>query len=256
MKISKIIIIIFSCVVFAYIFKWATSSLSIPKDNSALIVGTSADYPLYEFIDVKTGKIIGFDIDVVTEIAKRLGKKLKIKDMPFSALIFGLLTNDVDLIASGMSPTQRRARVVSFTQKYLHGAPLVILTKKSHFQPTSVQDLIGKTVAVNLGYVADMHMSTIPGINLIKLDSPAKCFMALDSGSVDAFVCAQSPVKTFLHNNSNADQFATVEINGTGEDCALAVNKQNKQLLNEINLALDAMEKDGTLESFKQKWEF
>jgi ABC-type amino acid transport substrate-binding protein len=256
MKISKIIIIIFSCLVFSYIFKWIASSTPTPKDKSILIVGTSPDYPLYEFIDVKTGEIIGFDIDVVTEIAKRLGKKLKIKDMPFSALIFGLLTNDVDLIASGMSPTKRRARVVSFTKKYLHGAPLVILTKKSHFQPKSVQDLIGKTVAVNLGYVADMHMSTVPGVNLIKLDSPAKCFMALDSGSIDAFVCAQSPVKTFLHNNSQADQFATQEIDGTGEDCAFAVNKQNTELLNELNTALESMKNDGTLDSFKQKWEF
>ena len=256
MKISKIIIIIFSCLIFAYIFKWIASSTSTPKDQSVLIVGTSADYPLYEFIDVKTGAIIGFDIDVVTEIAKRLGKKLKIKDMPFSALIFGLLTNDVDMIASGMSPTQRRARVVSFTQKYLHGAPLVILTKKSHFQPTSIKDLIGKTVAVNLGYVADMHMSTVLGVNLIKLDSPAKCFMALDSGSVDAFVCAQSPVKTFLQNTSHADQFATKEIAGTGEDCAFAINKQNTQLLNEINIALKSISDDGTLESLKQKWEF
>ena len=230
--------------------------MSIPKDTNVLVVGTSPDYPPYEFIDVKSGEIIGFDIDVVQEIANRLNKKLQIKDMSFSSLIFGLLTNDVDLVASGMTPTERRSRVVSFTSMYLYGLPLVILTIKSHFEPTSFDDLQGKTVAVNLGYIADMHMSKKSGINLIKLQSPAQCFMALQSGSVDAFVCAQSPIKTFLQSNSHPEQFAVLQIPDTGEDCAFAVNKKNTQLLDEINDALKTMRNDGTLEALKQKWEF
>lgn len=252
MKIQTIILILFTIVFVGVIYKVRFSKSS--RDENVLIVGTSPDYPPYEFINVKTGEVEGFDIDIVKEISHRLGKTLEIKAMPFTSLIFGLLTGDIDMIASGIGPTPQRARLVSFSNLYFQGLPLVILSKVDQFVPKTVADLAGKTVAVNTGYVSDVYMSKQPGVELIRLDSPADCFLALQAGMVDAFVCDQSPIQLFLQQTAHPEQYVMVEISGAGENFAFAVNKNNTQLLQEINSTLDAMMKDGTLTLLQQKW--
>lgn len=256
MKISKIVLTLFSClVVFAVLYQIKYGKQL--KDDNVLVVGTSLDYPPYALKDIQTGQAIGFDIDVVSEIAHRLHKKLILQDMPFSSLIFGLLTDEVDLIAAGMSPTERRSKLVSFSKIYLE-EPLIILTQADHFKPESLQDLKGKLVAVNTGYFADAFMSAYPDISLVRLDSPSDCFMALQTGTVDAFVCVQGTVKNFLNIISNPEQFAQVKIisDDALERCALVVSKNNEKLLQQVNKIIDAMIADGTMQIMKQKWGF
>lgn len=256
MKIQKIVLILLSCLLFfavAYHIKFGTHV----KNDNVLVVGTSLDYPPYEFIDSQTGKPAGLDIDLITEIAQRLGKDLIIQDKPFSSLIFGLLTNEVDTVASGISPTERRAKLVSFSDKYLTGVPFVAITKAAEFQPQSMQDLQNKIVAVNTGYVTDLFMSKeYPNVELIKLDTPSDSFLALQTGAVDAFVTSPHTAKIFLEHIANPQDFFMMQIPDTGEVCAFAVAKNNEKLLEQINRALKAMHQDGTLENIKQKWGF
>ena len=256
MNIKKIILIITSVVLLftlSYNFKFGETA----NNENVFVVGTSLDYPPYEFIDAKTGQAAGFDIDLVHEIAERLGKNLIIKNMSFSSLIFGLLTGDIDVIASGISPTERRAKLVAFSDKYLTGVPFVVLSKVDTLQPKSMQDLYAKSVAVNTGYITDMYMANQhPNVELIRLDSPAESFLALQTGVVDAFVTSPHTAQTFLQNVSNPEDFFVMQIPDTGEICALAVAKNNEQLLKQINEALHAMSIDGTLEQIKVKWGF
>lgn len=250
--IKKYIIIGIIAVCLGFIYKFMPD----PRQNRSdqLVVGTSADYPPYESVDVHSGKIVGFDIEIVEELAHRLNKKLIIIDMPFTSLIFGLLAGDIDMIAAGMSPTQNRAKLVSFTDKYLEGKPLVIFTKAHHFQPKNVTDLTGKIVTVNTGHIADNFMSTQPNVEIIRLDSAADSFMALHVGTVDAFVCALSTVQAFLQKQKNPEHYLYVPIENTGEHCAFAVDKSNRELLQNINKALQSMKADETLSLLQKKW--
>lgn len=222
--------------------------------QDTLFVGTSADYPPYEFIDPATGMILGFDIDVIEQIAQRLGKKLVIKDMPFTSLIFELLTGDIDLLAAGLTATEQRKRLVSFTDDYLFCKPLVILTKKAKFQPQSMQDLDGRVVAVNTGHVAENYAATHCKAELIRLETAADAFMALQSDAVDAFVCAQAIVESFLSKHLAPEQFAQFVLQGTQESCAFAVDKQNVTLVERINTVLQQMRHDGSLAELEKKW--
>ncbi len=226
------------------------------RDFNCLVVGTSLDYPPYEFIDRQTGQPAGLDIDIIRVVAQKLNKELVVKNMPFTSLIFGLMTGEFDMIAAGMSYTQRRARLVSFTDPYLHGKTLVIFSKKSHFEPHSLQDLQGKKVAVNLGYIADMFMSKQSNVELIKLESSADCFLAIQVGTVDAFVCAQNTVQSFLKHTMRPQDFVTVEIPDTQETCSFVVSKNNTKLLMQLNQAIESITVDGTLEKIKEKWDF
>ncbi|MBP6892204.1 amino acid ABC transporter substrate-binding protein [Candidatus Babeliales bacterium] len=256
MKIQKIVLIFFSCLLIGLIVYQIRFGETI-KNEKILVVGTSLDYPPYEFIDSNTQKPAGLDIDLVTEIAQRIDKDLVIEDKPFSSLIFGLLTNDVDMVASGISPTPRRAKLVSFSELYLTAMPFVVVTKSAQLQPINIDDLKDKIVGVNTGYVTDLYMTKeYPDITLVKLDSPADCFMALQIGTIDAFVTSPHTFKIFLENISNPQDFFMMQLPGTGEICAFAVAKNNEKLLVQINQVLEAMRVDGTLEKIKQKWGF
>lgn len=256
MKISKIVLILFfSLFVGAIIYQMKVGKQA--KDENVLVVGTSLDYPPYAFIDKQTGQASGLDIDMIIELASRLNKTLIIEDMPFSSLILSLLVGDIDMIAAGISPTERRAKLVSFSDLYLQGLPFVVITKTSHLQPTSMQDLQNKIVAVCTGYITDLYMSQEhSNIELVKLDSPANCFLALQTGTVDAFVTSTHSAATFLNNSVSSENFSVMQIPHTGEGCAIAVAKNDKKLLQQINQILEAMNADGVLEKIKQKWGF
>lgn len=252
MKKQNIILIIFLVVLAGIFYKKYFSKSQ--KNESVLVVGTSADYPPYEFIDTKTGQIVGFDIDVVTIIAHRLDKTLLIKNLSFTSLIFALMAGEIDIIASGMSPSPRRAKFVTFTDTYLEGDDYVIVSKKDRFMPKSLKDLIGKEVVVNTGHAAEAFMTKQEGVHLIRLKDVALGLVALTTGSADAFVSVRSAIKAALQKKANSEQFVVVNLLGTGDDCSFAVERHNQKLAQDINTILYEMKRDGTLDQLKHKW--
>jgi polar amino acid transport system substrate-binding protein len=252
MKIQNIILIILSIFFIAIVYK--KYQINPTKDSNILIVGTSADYPPYEFIDTKTLEIIGFDIDVITQVAQYLNKKVVIKNMPFTSLIFALLAGDIDVIVAGMSPSIRRAKFVQFTDKYLSGDYFVILSKKDKFIPQSLSDLVGKRVVVNSGHTAEAFMAKQEGVQLIRLKDVSLGLVALQTGTADAFICSNSVLNNILQKKNNTDQFSILPLHGTGDDCAFAVKLNNTKLVKEINQALTIMHDNNSLKQLKIKW--
>lgn len=100
----------------------APGKVDAVKKAGVLVLGTSADYPPYEFHSLKDGKdvIVGFDIAIAEEIAKDLGVKLEIKDMQFDGLLAALQAGTIDLVISGMTPTEERKQAVDFSATYYH----------------------------------------------------------------------------------------------------------------------------------------
>jgi polar amino acid transport system substrate-binding protein len=214
-----------------------------------LVVGTNAEFPPFTYME--NNVIVGFDIDVIKEVGKRLNKKIKIKDMPWDALIPELILGNLDVVAAGMSYTEERSKRMLFTKNYLNEDPLVMMTKVDH--DVDLNDLNGKTVVVIEGYTADLLMSQKKGVTLIRLPTQADGFMALKSGRADAFVTAKSTVDAFFEKQ-DATQFKTTPIEGTTETCALVIPKSKPQVLAEVQKALDEMESDGTLDKIRIKW--
>lgn len=261
MKAKYVSLAVVGLVIFSYFFfikKTDAKKNGARKDDTVIVVGTSADYPPFAAVDYKTGKIVGFDIDVVSEIALRLGKTVEIKDVPFAGLIFSLLSGDVSVVAAGMSPSKKRAQVVAFSDQYMQPDPFVIIVKKSNNlaanSSISLDGLVGKRVSVNSGYTAETYLSEKEGIDLVRLGTPAESIMALKSGAVDAFVCAQSVVNAIFSNRDLLQDLEVAVVPDTGDGCALVVRKDNTKLLDEINVALDAMKRDGTLTGIQAKW--
>ena len=98
-----------------------TDLLEKIQKNGKLVVGMSADYAPYEFhyIDENGKDVIGgFDVDIANEIANKIGVNLVIQEMDFDALVSALPAGKVDLVISGMNPTEERAKVVDFSEVY------------------------------------------------------------------------------------------------------------------------------------------
>lgn len=248
---KTLVTLLFALVIFTFVFWYRKTTDYKPLDKT-IIVGTSADFPPFSFRD-NENNIVGFDIDVVKEVAKRLNKEIDIQDRPFGTLLPQLELGHIHMIAAGMTPTEERAKQVNFTKSYLSANPLLIVTPSQAPRATSLDDLKGKDVIVNMGYTADLYMSKLPNINLIRLSKVADALNALDYGKAYAFVTASFTLQPYLKDSK--DKYNYLRLEETDEQNALALSKAlPADFTASVQKALDDMEADGTLEALKKKW--
>lgn len=218
--------------------------------SNTIIVGTNAEYQPYSF--VHDGVITGFDIDLIKELAHRLGKEMVLKDMAFTTLLPDLQMGNLQVIAAGMSPTPERAEHVLFLEPHHAGDPLMLITPKSS-NITSLEMLKNKTILVNEGFTADMFISKLPDIDILRLPSVADAFLTLKNGRADAFVSAQSAVQPFFALYGKED-WSVNRIPDAEDTAALAVSKKYPALYQELQSELVKMKADGTVAALQKKW--
>lgn len=222
---------------------------SILTASDVLFVGTNAEFK--PFTHIENDQIVGFDIDVAREVCKRLGVEMKLKDMPFDALIPEVVLGQVHFVAAGMSYTPERAQRVLFSSSYLSGDPLVIVSLD---KPLTLEGLQAKNVVVNEGFVADTFLSGKPGITLVRLQVLADGFLAVKYKRADAFVTAKSTFDAFKATQPS-DCFCVTELQDTEQTCALVISKKYPELHAQIEHAIDQMIQDGTIKQLKIKWD-
>ena len=239
-------------IILTYIFKKRYQNNS-PKTEelSTIIVGISADYPPFTYVD--HDKIVGFDIDLMNELAHRLEKKVEFKDLPFEMLIPEIQLGHIHMMAGGMTPQEERIKHVLFTKPYIADDHLLVISRSDEPKVTSLADLNNKEIIVNEGYTADAYMSMLSGPILKRLPTVSDAFLALMSKRAFAFVTAAIAVKPFFDLYSK-DVFHIYVIPSVSESYALAVGKNYKTLLMQINTELEKMKEDKFIEKLKQKW--
>lgn len=234
-------------------YKAETTTHAHQQSSTAIIVGTNSEFPPFSFKE--NDEFTGFDIEVIQEVFKRLGKEIIIEDLPFDTLIPKIQLGNLHVIAGGITPTKERAKQALFTQPHLTGDPLVIISLKKNPPLTTLSDLQEKTVAVNEGYTADSYMSAQPFVTLLRLSSALTSdgMLAMESGRADAFVTALNPTKPYF-DKYGTDAFNITPITGTEESSAFAISKHHPDLRNDIQDTLNRMQADGTLDAIKRKW--
>ena len=234
--------------IFGYHFK--NSYDKEVSDANTILVGTSADYFPFSFL--KNNSIVGFDIDIVQEVGRRLSKKVEVHDIPFDMLIPEIQLGRLHILAAGLTETPARAQRVLFTKPYIKGDKLLIIAS-SQKPIHEVSDMKGKEVIVNDGYTADIYVSGLSQVQIKRLKTPAEAFLALKSGKADAYVVASNTARPFLEKYGNRD-FSIAVIPDTEDSYALAISRKYAELVLPVQQALDAMEQDGTIAALKQKW--
>ncbi len=227
------------------------NTLAPSLTENVLVVGTSDDYPPYTFS--QNGQVVGFDIDLVREIARRMACQIELKTMSFDVLLLELQRGTLQVVAAGTTPTQERAMKVFFSSPYIMGDPLLAVTRASDLAVPNLAAMQGKKVVVNGGYTADFYMSAQPGVFLEKLETVAECLLALERHKADVYVVAQSAFQPFLKLRGH-DQFKSQLLADVTEKYALAISKKYPELFEKIESALTEILEDGTIDDLKKKW--
>ena len=159
------------------------------KARGKLILGTSADWPPFEYVNEK-GQIVGIDIEIAKRIAKELGVELEIKDMKFAALIEALKNGLVDIVLADMTPTPQREQTVDFSIPYYFSKGNALITLKGK-EIRSIDELKGKKVGVQLGTIqeewAQENLKDI--VTIVSYDKVyPDMVMVLKRGDVDAII--------------------------------------------------------------------
>lgn len=248
LAISAVMVALF-LVAARYMIKKNTLAPSLTEN--VLVVGTSDDYPPYTFS--QDGQVVGFDIDLVREIARRMACQMELKVMSFDILLLELQRGSIQVIAAGLTPTQERSQKVSFSSPYIMGDPLLAVTRAVEPGVFDLAAMQGKTVVVNEGYTADFYMSAQAGIILEKRETVAEALLALERFKADVYVVAQSAFQPFL-KTKGCDKFKALPLADITEKYALAISKKYPELFEKIESALTEIVEDGTIDDLKKKW--
>ncbi|WP_337798612.1 basic amino acid ABC transporter substrate-binding protein [Acidaminococcus timonensis] len=231
----------------------STKDAGKPAEKKELIVGTEPSFAPFEFPDKQSGEITGFDMDLIKAMGKRAGfAKVTVKGMGFDALIPALDAGNIDVAIAGMSITDARKQKVNFTDPYYESG-LMAIVKKENTTIKSLDNLKGKTIAVQLGTTGAEAAGKIEGATVKTFDTSDTACLELKNGGADAVISDLPVLQYFLKQGGSAYAKAVGEPK-KGDFYGIATAKKNKALCDKLNKALQDMKKDGEYQKIYDKW--
>jgi ABC-type amino acid transport substrate-binding protein len=229
------------------------ASATPQAETTKLVLGTSADYAPFEFHKTIDGKdtIVGFDIEVAKEIAKDMGAELEIQDMDFDGLLLALSTDKVDMVISGLTPTEERKQNVDFSDIYYLTEQGVLVAKDRAMEITSLDNLKGAKIGVQKGSIQEGIAQEIEGAKLTALAKIPELVLELTTGRVDAIIL-EKPVADQYAATQDKIIVSDVKIEQPEEEAgvAIAVKKGNQELVDKINGTISRLKDSGDMDRF------
>ena len=251
---------------------------SCNKDDNVLVMATNAAFPPYEYVE--GDKFVGIDVEIAQAIAEKLGMELQIEDVEFGSIIGGVVEGKYDMGMAGMTVTEERKQSVNFSNTYATGIQVIIVKDGSSI--TSLDDIFefnadGDPVAlkdanikvgVQQDTTGDIYSSsdisgwgfcdveedgTITTDRVVRYKTGADAVEALKTDKVNMVIIDNEPAKSFVAANEGIhildgdNEYAV-------EDYAICIAKENTELLDKINKALDELKKDGTIDKIVSKY--
>ena len=241
-------------------------------------MATNAAFPPYEYVE--GDKFVGIDVEIAQAIADKLGMELQIEDVEFGSIIGGVVEGKYDMGMAGMTVTEERKQSVNFSNTYATGIQVIIVKDGSSI--TSLDDIFefnadGDPVAlkdanikvgVQQDTTGDIYSSsdisgwgfcdveedgTITTDRVVRYKTGADAVEALKTDKVNMVIIDNEPAKSFVAANEGIhildgdNEYAV-------EDYAICIAKENTELLDKINKALDDLKKDGTIDKIVSKY--
>ena len=218
-----------------------------------LRVVTDPSFVPFEMMDQETGEMIGFDMEIIREVADRAGFEIDLNTMDFNGIIPALQTGNVDIAIAGITITEEREEIVDFSDPY-YDSGLRILVRESNGDVSEFDDLEGKKSGTKIGSTsydylvknleADDGVTPYPG--------SSDMYMALMSRSIDA-VFYDAPNVGYFARTKGEGKVKTVGPLYEGQQYGIAL-KNGSEWVDDVNDALAAMKEDGTYKTIYEKW--
>ncbi len=225
-------------------------------DKKTLVMATEATFPPYEYAE--GDGFAGIDIEIAQKIAEKLSMELEVKNVDFGTIIGGVQSGKYDMGMAGLTVNEERLKNVNFTDSYATGVQVVIVKEDSAIK--SIDDLKGDgsmKFGVQQDTTGDIYASNTVEKggygeeNVVRYKTGPDAVAALKSGKVDAVIIDNEPAKSYVSVNEG---LTILDGEWVVEDYAIAIAKENTDLLEKVNTALKELTDDGTVKSIIDKY--
>ena len=226
------------------------------EEKGEVVMGLDDTFAPMGFRD-PAGNLVGFDVDLATEVGKRIGLTIKFQPIDWSLKETELQAGNIDLIWNGYTITPAREEKVAFTKPYLENSQIIVTMADSPIN--SKADLADGSVAVqkeSSAYEAVMAESDFVdslGEDLVQFDTNNEAFMDLEAKRVDAIVVDEVLARYYMKLRGE-EQYKVLEDNFGDELYGIGIRKGDVTLLEKVNKAMDDMKADGSYDSIYAKW--
>lgn len=227
------------------------------KQKSELIVATNATFQPFEYSE--NGEFKGIDIAFADAYAHSLGVKLTVSDIDFDAIVPSVQTYKADLGIAGMTKTEKRAKVVDFTDTYYEASQVVIVKADSVYVNYTKDQLLealeGKSIGCQIGTTGESYINgdeemEFAGIKNATCKGYKDGLLAtkdLADGNIDAVIIDSAPASLYVKQYPTCQVVSNVVL--TEEEYAIAVAKGNTTLLESLNSFISEIKSNGTLDN-------
>ena len=230
------------------------TSLEYVMGRSKLIMGLDDSFPPMGYRN-EQNEIVGYDVDLATEVAQRLGIELVLQPIDWNAKEQELATKEIDCIWNGFSITEERKLAITYTPPYLANAQVIIVRRNSPIN--TIADLAGRTLGLQAGSSSvdalDNALELKESLrNVIEYRDYLTALMDLDVGGVDAIL-----IDLVVANDNisrSGKDFRLLEETLEIEEFGIGFRKGDEALMNEVWKTLLDMANDGTVESITTAW--
>ncbi|MBB3141741.1 transporter substrate-binding domain-containing protein [Halomonas organivorans] len=228
-------------------------SATAQAQDTTLDVVTDPSFVPFEMMDQDSGEMVGFDMDIIAEVAERAGFDYNLRTMDFNGIIPAIQTGNVDIAIAGVTITDERAEIVDFSDPY-YDSGLRLLVNANDDSIQSVEDLEGKKVGTKIGSTSYDFLQENLGdsADITPYPGSSDMYMALLGGSVDA-VFYDAPNVGYFSQTQGEGRTKVVGPLYEGQQYGIVLVK-GSDWVEPVNEALVSMKEDGTYDEIHSKW--
>ena len=235
----------------ASIFAGLLAAFGTSAHAADLTVGANIGNVPWEFEDA-SGKVTGFEVDLVNEIAKRLGKTVEFVNTPFNGLFPAVQSGRINMAISSITITEKRLESVSFAQPYYDSDQSLTVTAASGI--TGLKDMGEKVVGVDTGSTGDMWADANKAEyklgEIRRFEGLQPAMLDLVAGRVDGYI---SDIPALLYYVKDKPELKVVERIPTGEKYSIMFNKDDP-LATEVNAVITTLKQEGFIAKLHETW--
>lgn len=233
-----------------------TKALEKIKEKGELVMGTSPDFPPFEFPTSVDGanKIVGTDIDIAQAIADDLGVKLKVMELSFDNLLPSLQQGKLDVVLAGVSATAKRQKNADFSDPYYTPEQKIVVKKADLDKYTSADSFKDKKITAQKGSIQeDVAKEQLASASLISIQKTTTMLIQLKQGAIDGIVLEGGVAENYVKVNTDL-AIANVELTSADDEkYAVALPKNSGDLTTEVNKVIEKLIADGKIDEFLTK---
>ena len=222
-----------------------------------ITIGLDDEYAPMGFKD-EQNQIVGFDVDLAKEAAKRLGSEVEFKAIDWNSKEAELKSGRIDIIWNGLDITPDRQANMLFSDPYMDNRQIVFVKAGNDQGIMSEADLAGKAVGTQAGSTAETYIDGAEGLKDSFSDFKTygdyvSAFMDLENGRIDALVCDEIVGRYAM--SKQGDKFDALNVTvGSVSEFGIAFRKDDTALRDKIQGVFDEMVKDGTAAKISEQW--